>query len=475
MNTNLVKIVFAVFVIIASGCEDSGHKNKSANKKADIQPVKNQSAEIIKIEPGKVYKSIRCLNRPEYSYSIYLPQSYNDSVKFPVLYLFDPHAKGSEPVEKYREIADEFKMIIACSNNSKNGLSSGEINMISYSFISDVRSRFGIDPAKVYAGGFSGGARIAVEVADMDKNIKGVIGCGAGVPNESFINKIDFNYFLTAGNKDFNYKELVKLSESLKQANVNYCFMEFDGKHEWPEPDVIKTAIYFFILNADNEKEIDPRIIKEYKKFENKNLKDAKGRNDMIEQIAIYERMIIILNKVDNTIGYNKNLKTLYTTKQWSEHKKNLAKALETETRMQSFFRNNFASQSTGWWNDQINILIENSKNAPTVEERLMNKRLLNYLSLVAYMYSDNALKNGKLAEAQNYLFIYEKVDPENTEVYYLKAVYYAMQNRKDLALDELKKAVKLGFDDFERIYKDSHFTFGDAEIQSIINEGGKS
>jgi len=70
MNTNLVKIVFAVFVIIASSCEDSGHKHKTANKKANIQPVKNQSAEIIKIEPGKVYKSIRCLNRPEYSYSI---------------------------------------------------------------------------------------------------------------------------------------------------------------------------------------------------------------------------------------------------------------------------------------------------------------------------------------------------------------------------------------------------------------------
>ena len=86
-------------------------------------------------------------------------------------------------------------------------------------------------------------------------------------------------------------------------------------------------------------------------------------------------------------------------------------------------------------------------------------------------MYADNALKNNKLIEAQKYLFIYEKADPDNTEVYYLKAVYYALQNNNSLALKSLETAVIKGFDDFERIQKDSHFHFSDIEME-VIRKG---
>ena len=80
-----------------------------------------------------------------------------------------------------------------------------------------------------------------------------------------------------------------------------------------------------------------------------------------------------------------------------------------------------------------------------------------------------NALKNNQLSEAQKYLFIYEKVDPDNTEVYYLKAVYYSLQNNNTLAQKSLKTAVSKGFDDFKRIRNDSRFHFSDIEMLNLF------
>ena len=127
--------------------------------------------------------------------------------------------------------------------------------------------------------------------------------------------------------------------------------------------------------------------------------------------------------------------------------------------------------RDTEWWNTKILELKQRSANSESPEENLANQRLLNYLSLLSYMYADNALKNNKLIEAQKYLFIYEKADPDNTEVYYLKAVYYALQNNNSLALKSLETAVIKGFDDFERIQKDSHFHFSDIEME-VIRKG---
>lgn len=446
-----------------------GNEPKKKDVTSPSSPIQNNAQAINSFAPGKIFKNIKCLNHPELSYTIYLPKEYSDSIKSPVVFLFDAQGRGDLPVKKYQDIADEFNLIIACSNDSKNGLSGEAVNMISYSFIKDVLTRFNINKNQIYAGGFSGGARVAVQVADMDKQIKGVFGVGAGLPNADYINKIDFNYFIAAGNKDFNYMELFELSKTLKKNGINYYFMEFDGKHEWPQSNIFRTALFYMILN--NSEEIyskDDFIVKQYISFEKDNLQAAFNTNDLVEQVRIYERMSLILNKITNTIKYQKKLKILYTTTIYSHHIKNLKKALEYEKSAQKPLSQAISTQNTEWWNKTITQLEQNTTNSASSEENLANQRLLNYLSLLSYMYADNSLKNNKLAEAQKYLYIYEKVDPENTEVYYLKAIYYALQNNNSLALNALEMAVSKGFNDFERIAKDPHFHFSEIEIEVI-------
>ncbi len=469
---NLVYFLLTLLIFSATSC-GSGQKHnepRQTKQKVDSPKPEKTASEEETFKAGRLYPEVRCGNHPEYSYALYLPKAYNDERRWPVIFLFDAHARGTLPVEKYKALANKFGVILACSNNSKNGLNANIINMISYNFIEDIQSRFGIDEKSVYTGGFSGGARIAVEVADMNKAVSGVIGCGAGVPDKNFIGRIDFDYFLCAGNKDFNYKELKQLSTELKNAGVNYYFSVFDGKHEWPQEDIFEQGLYFLMIsgNAGDSLNADGKMVKDYLSFEKNNLQKAFNTNDIVEQVHIYERMAATLNKITNTTEYQKKLKILYTTKIWHEHEKNLKKALANEAAMQKYFMQNFDSRGIKWWKTQIDELYSHSHDAPSKEERLSYTRLLNYLSLLSYLYLDNSLKNNELAKAQKYLFIYQKVDPDNTEVYYLQAVYYAMQGKNALSLSSLQTAVKKGFDDFERIAEDPHFHFSEAEMEKI-------
>lgn len=456
-------IIISLFILFGCGTDTNTIENKAKNNQ------KIPESHPVIYAPGKLYSNVKYVSNNALSYAVYLPKSYSDTTTSAVIFLFDAHGRGELPVKKYQKIADKFNLIIACSNDSKNGLDGEAITMISYGFINDVLTRFKVNKNKIYAGGFSGGARVAVQIADMDKQIKGVFGVGAGLPNADYINKIDFNYFIAAGNKDFNYKELTDLSKTLKAKNVDYYFMEFDGKHAWPEPIVFETAMYFMMLNNNESSySLEDEIVKQYISFENDNLKAAFNTNDLVEQVHIYERMTQILNKITNTIKYQKKLKILFTTAIYKNHIKNLEKALDYESKAQKPLANAVGTQNTEWWNKTIDELILKSTTSGNIEENLANQRLLNYLSLVSYMYADNALKNNKIAEAQKFLFIYEKVDPDNTEVYYLKAVYYALQNNNNMALKSLEEAVDKGFDDFERIAKDPHFHFSQIELDVI-------
>ncbi len=461
---SISSILIATLLMISCGNDHKTTLNKQQQKK-EITSTSSATT----FEAGKLYNNIYCQNHKELSYAIYLPKSYSDTSLSAVIFLFDAHGRGSLPVKKYQAVADEFNLIIACSNDSKNGLSGEAINMISYNFIKDVLSRFKINNDQIFSGGFSGGARVAVQVADMDKQIKGVLGVGAGIPNETYVDKIDFNYFIAAGNKDFNYKELYDLAETLKSKEMNYYFMEFDGKHEWPEPRIVRTAMYFMMINnRDDIYSESDEIIKNYQAFEKENLQAAFNTNDLVSQVQIYERLTQILNKISNTIKYQKKLKILYTTAIYKHHLKNLKIALTYERGAQKPLANAIATQNTEWWNKKVLELEQKSSNSKSLEENLANQRLLNYLSLLSYMYADNALKNNQLMDAQKYLFIYEKVDPDNSEVYYLKAIYYTLQNNNSLAIQTLETAVSKGFEDFERIAKDPHFHFSSLEMEMI-------
>jgi hypothetical protein len=58
------------------------------------------------------------------SYALYLPSTYQPGRRWPVLFVFDPGARGANGVQHFQAAAEQFGYIVACSNNSRNGQSS---------------------------------------------------------------------------------------------------------------------------------------------------------------------------------------------------------------------------------------------------------------------------------------------------------------------------------------------------------------
>jgi poly(3-hydroxybutyrate) depolymerase len=123
-----------------------------------------EAASARELARGVVIEKVECLDDAGQSYALYLPTSYSTGKKFPVLYAFDPSARGRVPVERFKAAAEKYGWIVAGSNNSRNGPLKPSLAAAS-AMVEDTRRRFSIDETRVYAAGFSGGARLAVTLA----------------------------------------------------------------------------------------------------------------------------------------------------------------------------------------------------------------------------------------------------------------------------------------------------------------------
>jgi poly(3-hydroxybutyrate) depolymerase len=106
---------------------------------------------------------VTCASDGTQSYSLYLPRAYTPARNWPIIYFFDPGGRGQRPLELYKELADNYGFILAGSNNSRN-FSSEQSKSVNAIWL-DTHVRLALDPHRIYAGGFSGGARVAGAMA----------------------------------------------------------------------------------------------------------------------------------------------------------------------------------------------------------------------------------------------------------------------------------------------------------------------
>ncbi len=195
---------------------------------------------------GTVLADVRCLADATESYALYVPSTYSPKRQWNLLMAFHPGARGREMVEKYRAAAEEYGYIVAGSNTSRNGPWAVSHKAVQ-AMAQDLGQRFAIDSRRVYATGFSGGARVALQVALGTNAIAGVIASSGGFPDSQPRRKVPFAIFSTAGTEDFNYLEMRTLDSRLTSP---HRLAMFDGGHTLPPEAVALEAIEWLELQA---------------------------------------------------------------------------------------------------------------------------------------------------------------------------------------------------------------------------------
>jgi dienelactone hydrolase len=203
------------------------------------------------LEPGVIHARVTPLGDRFYGYALFVPAAYTPDRKWPVLFAFDPMARGELPVELVRDMAERHGYIVAGSLDARNGPTAPQVDAARI-MMQDVAARLSIDPARVYVTGFSGAARLSVMLATLCKScIAGVLAHGAGYPpGVEPARDTAFDYFGTVGDADFNYAEVVRLHERLDDLGVPNRLRIFEGPHGWPPNAVWEQAFDWLELRA---------------------------------------------------------------------------------------------------------------------------------------------------------------------------------------------------------------------------------
>ena len=426
--------------------------------------VAEQKKTSVPLKVGEVISSVAVESDPSQSYSLYLPTNYSDTGKFPVIIFFDPHGSGSYPLGKYRMLADRFGFILIGSGNSKNGMQFDQTNDIAAKLVNEASTRYSTDKRRITLAGFSGGAKAALVAAANHPELVSVIYCGAAIAfgdMQQLPAALGF-----AGESDVNYSEVISSGSSLTEKKIEHFVIEWKGKHEWPDSLSFEDAFYWNSFIAMRNKSIVPsnELINQ---FLQRKMTLLTKSQDILTQCNLYNQVITFLDGLTDVNGYRQKMAALMKTDSFKKDYFKKQDLLQTESNMKINYLQCFEMKDESWWKDEIVRM----RNVTAGDQEKMYKRLLGYLSLASYSYSNNAIKQNNFSAAQQFLSIYKLSDPENPEQPFLSACLYARKGDSKKAIAFLKEAIHMGLNDKAKIEKEESFDQlkADPEFNELI------
>lgn len=445
--------------------------------------------------PGRITERVVCKNNSEQTYALYLPSSYSQTRRWPLIAAFDPGARGNVPVEHFKEAAERYGFVVCGSNNSRNGPMppTGEA---AKAMLEDVSATFAIDDKRVYLSGFSGGARAATALAFFFKGqIAGVIGCGAGL-SESLApsSSLPFIFYGTVGNEDFNYPEMKQLDRALASVSVIHHIETFDGSHSWAPPEVCARAVEWMELQAmkTGRRARDDGFVD--RAFSN--ARDAAIANETAGRVYdAYRGFAAIaadfkdlrdVAEIEKKVALLKDSKAVKQSitkerEQENEQRRRVSELLGLKERLTSQAAKTAAQGGTNGGNyadseDRQQIVVDlksklsdlkrKSEAKESSPERALARRVLNEFTVGSFEQSATLIQNKKYELAAANLAADAEVMPDNWRILYNLACAYALGGDKRRAIESLNNAVRKGFSNASELEKNH-------QLDAIRNEIG--
>jgi tetratricopeptide (TPR) repeat protein len=450
----------------------------------------------LQLPAGKVIEKVTCRSDETLSYAVYLPTAYSPERRWPIIYAFDPGARGQAPVDRFREAAEKYGYIVVGSNNSRNGPWPPTLAALRAMW-DDTHARFSLDEQQVYAAGFSGGARVACQIGYLLKgSIAGVIGCGAGFPSElEPSSATPFVYFGTVGTDDFNYPELKRLDELLDTARVPNRVVVFEGGHAWPPAEICMRAIEWLELQAmkSGRREKDSALVDGLFRTGEAGARADEATGKLYEAYVRYQALSEDFKGLNDVSEFERRLTSLKETKVVKQAlKQERDQESQQRTRLTELFRLRAAlrdRQTTSELSpgeggagesgnrssaaavvdapqnreappDQVDSrstalvdlrsalagLRKRSEAKEATPERAVARRVLSQFIISSSELSMMLVRAGKYDMAAANLAIDAELMPDNPRIRYNLACAYSLKGDKKRALEALEKAVQKGF-----------------------------
>ncbi len=254
-----------------------------------------------------------------------MPRTYEPSKATPIIFIFEPMARGRTGIDPFISTADTYGYLLVCSNNTKNGPFEENYPIIDRLF-AKVFTSLKLDPKRVYTSGFSGGGRLASSIALKTDQIQGVVSCGAAftVNSGGLPTTQTFSYATIIGEQDMNYYELTFTHKYLNKTKLSYEIFSPDINHRWPTRDQILMAFDWMQLEAYKNLllPVDSTVTKQiYNKYYHQAQLEEKGKR-LLAASNEYRRVLNNFKRYYQMDTIQEKLNNLEESKAYKSEKK---------------------------------------------------------------------------------------------------------------------------------------------------------
>ncbi len=433
---------------------------------------------------GQIVDPVVSLQDPTQSYALYLPSTYRPDRPWPILYIFDPLARGRLAVEDFREPAERFGYIVVCSNNSRNGPTERVLEAIQAVW-DDTRSRLAIDPKRVYTTGMSGGTFPAMVLGGEVG--AAIVACAGPVePDRLRPDRTDVDWLGIAGLDDFNYALNRTMVLALVKRGLVARFLTFDGGHQWPPREVLARAVAWLELSAMRQETRSPdaAFIDAYQKEGVIRARDAVAQGQVEAAAEEYAALARELKGLRDVATLESEARRLAETREAGDERKHedeLDRRYREETERLFVLFRTLRSGSARWPNstspsprrqlhDRLRDLRHHLKSTNS-DRAIVARRVLDGFKVAVLSDGQAQRTKGDVAEAKVGFEWCVEAQPENTFCRYELARAYAALHDKKHALAELCRAIEGGFSDKARLTADPDWeTFhDDPKYRSLV------
>ena len=433
---------------------------------------------------GAVTSNVVCSSDTNQSYALYLPSNYSAARTWPIIYVFDPGARGKVAVETIQTAAEKFGYIVAASNNSRNGPMGGSSQAMKAMWV-DTQQRFPIAEQRRYVAGMSGGARVATSVAlSCGGCVAGVIASAAGFPFATEPTRdMKFAYFAAVGNADFNYGEFVDLRRKLDAGGTRYRIRIFEGQHGWAPPEVWIEALDWMDMQAMSAGTMprDQSRIQQTLAGEIAKAREFQAQNNLLASLREYQSIVRDFRGLADVASAEASAAELTKNKAVKTAEKEEASAIDQQAQMTS----NLSAQMQAIEGARASVDVMDIKSriadlkkradasaTSTDLKALVLRRALGQLVVEAYESAQRTMDSKNYRVAVVYFDLASTGSSNPSWAHYQRARAYAMMPDRKKMLAELRVALAGGFHEVSAMDAAEFRAFrGQAEFQALAAE----
>ncbi len=402
------------------------------------------------ISIGEIEERVVCEQDTTQTYAAYIPTEYNNSETWPIVYVFEPAARGSLPVTKYKDVAEELGFIIVCSNNSRNGSWDVGFDAADAMFL-DTQNRLSIDSDRVFTSGFSGGSRLALSIAVITKKIRGVIGVGAAQPPRDHYKMSKNSEFLYAGlvgHKDMNYQEHKLFAKTLDGWDKKNILIVSEFAHQWASASDFKIAIEWMFVNTGK---------KDYQDGLSASLKlKLDAFSDSVSQVDVAMTRNYLTSDINRGAQFEKVNEKLEKEEQ-KLFKKEISLRLQFGDSLTKAIRGGDRYTYKMLINSIQSIKNQRAK-SKKISKYLMYDRVLDYIRASSYETGFRLIGQKQYEKALICVDIWSELTDNLKIKYWWYAKVSAMQGKKQEAIDHLGLLANEGFKNLDLLANEVAF-----------------